>query len=107
MAESSEASYLVDRLPQVDDQIRSLATGAAELGLYDSYLKALNAIVAKLKAEPLTWGDPEYHTRQQGGVVCRALHPPLVVHYVVFEVECVVCILGIKPLPAHPLSKER
>jgi hypothetical protein len=106
MAESPGPGHVVDRVSQVDEQIRLLAARAAKLGLYDSYLGAIRTVLAKLKADTLTWGDPEYHTHQQGGVVCHALHPPLVIYYVVFEVERVVCILSIKPFPGHPLSRD-
>jgi hypothetical protein len=59
MAESPGVGYVVDRVSQVDEQIRSLAARAAELGLYNSYLEAMRAVLAKLKTEPLTRGDPE------------------------------------------------
>jgi hypothetical protein len=67
---------------------------------------ALETIVAKLETEPLAWGDPEYATKQQGGLVLRGLLFPFIVRYVTFEQQRVVCILKIQVFPGHPLEAE-
>jgi hypothetical protein len=101
-----DSPYQIDRLPQVDEHLRALGERAARLGILDEYLNALKHAIHRLQAVPLTWGDPAYHTRREGGVVCHAIAPPLVFHYVVFEPERVVCILKVKPLPGHALETE-
>jgi hypothetical protein len=83
MAESSEQpdKYTVDRLPDVTVQIRRLVERAKQLGTAAAVLDALEAIVAKLETMPLEWGDPEYATKQAGGLVLRGLLFPFIVQY--------------------------
>jgi hypothetical protein len=104
MVKKDESDYRVDRVRRVVDQIRELGDRAATLGISENYLSALRAILERLQTSPLDWGDPEWRTKRKGGYVCHGILPPLVVHYVVFEPERVVCILNIKPLPGSPLA---
>src|SRR5438445_10159125 len=101
-----DSPYQIDRLPQVDEHLRTLGKRAARLGILGEYLTALRHAIDRLQAAPLTWGNPAYHTHREGGMVCHAIAPPLVFHYVVFEPERVVCILKVKPLPGHALEME-
>ena len=96
--------YQVGRLPQVDETLRALSERAAQLGIHKEYITSLKVILQKLRIEPLVWGDPAYQTHRQGGVVCHAIHAPLIVNYVTFEPEKVVCILKVRPLPGHALE---
>lgn len=98
--------FTVDRLPDVTVEIRRLVGRARELGTANTVLDALENIVEKLETVPLEWGDPEYRTRQAGGLVLRGLLSPFIVRYVTFEQERVVCILKIRVVPGHPLEAE-
>ena len=106
MPAPSDPLYQVERVPAVDEQIRVLAQRARKHGMFVDYLAALRHALRKLGTEPLEWRDPAYHTRHQGGVVCHAIHRPLVFRYVVFEQESVSCILSVKALPGHLLEAD-
>ena len=69
-------------------------------------LDALEAIVAKLETMPLEWGDPEYSTKQAGGLVLHGLLFPFIVQYVTFQHQRLVCILKIRVVPGHPLEEK-
>src|SRR2546423_557284 len=99
-------NYAVDRLPDVTVQIRRLVGRAKQLGIGPAVLDALETIVAKLETMPLAWGDPEYATKQAGGLVLHGLLFPFIVQYVTFEQQRVVCILKIRVFPGHPLEAE-
>jgi hypothetical protein len=94
----------VDRLPVVDEQLRTLAAKAGAMGIRREYLRALHFVLERLRSRPMEWGDPGHRTRKQGGWVCHGICRPLVVHYVVFEPERVFCILKTKPLSGSHLE---
>jgi hypothetical protein len=98
--------YKVGRLAVVNEQIRQIGQRANRLGMRQEVEDALLAVVAKLETEPLTWGDPEYATRQPGGLVLRGLHFPLIVRYAAFEHEHAVIILDLRVFPGQPLGGE-
>ena len=106
MPDMPRIPYVVDHLARVDEQIQTLADKAARRGVHQEYVRALKSLVDRLRTEPLRWGDQEYNTRREGGVVCHTICPPLIAQYVVYELERVVCILGIKPLPGHVLGHD-
>jgi hypothetical protein len=108
MADSSgqPEKYTVDRLPDVTVEIRRLVGRAKHLGTGPQVLDALEAIVAKLETMPLEWGDPEYATKQPGGLVLHGVLFPFIVQYVTFPQQRVVCILKIRAFPRHPLEAE-
>jgi len=99
-----QPEYRLDRVPEVNQQIRDLVAKATPLGTKQQLLDALKEIVAKLTSQPLDWGDPDYNTKKPGGQVCHAILEPLIVHYVVFESDRVVILLKIKPLPGSSLE---
>ena len=90
--------FTVDRLPHVNQQIRTLAERAKARGLLGLYLDSLRKVVSNLEDRPLEWGDPEYHTKQPGGLVCHGTADPLLVRFVVFELQQVVVIIDILPM---------
>jgi hypothetical protein len=96
----------VDRLPAVTEQIWRFAARAKLLGIATQVFDALDVIVSKLETMPLEWGDPEYATKQSGGLVLHGLHFPFIVQYVTYPQQRVVCILKIKAFPRHPLESE-
>lgn len=102
MEPGGEPHYRVSRLHPVMEKIRDLDTRAKAAGIRDTYVAALETMMAKLQTEPLTWGDPLYHPKQPGSVICQAAVNPLVVQYAVYEPEREVVILQI--LPMKPLQ---
>jgi hypothetical protein len=104
VAKEEQSPYRVDRLAEVDSQIRALVAKAATLGNRRQVIDALKAVYERLETDPFGWGDPEYRTQKEGGCVCHGIRAPLVVHYAVFEPERVVVILKIKPLPGSELK---
>ena len=96
--------FTVDRLPEVDQQIRELASEAKVRGFSREYIRALKSIVDELERDPLGWGDPQYHAKSQGSTVCHGVLGPLYVEYVVFEPDSVVVILGLRPMPSAGLD---
>ncbi len=102
---SSSGGYQVDRLPRVLSQIRELAKRAAKAGVQQLYLDSLMESVRKLREGPLSFADPVYNTQKEGGVTCHAIEGPLVVHCVVYQIEKVVLVLDIKPLPGSKLEQ--
>jgi hypothetical protein len=108
MEEPSEqpSKYTVDRLPDVTEQIRRVVGRAKSLGIGRQVLDAIETIVAKLETIPREWGDPEYATKQAGGLVLHGLQSPFIVQYVTFEQQRVVCILKLRIFPGHPLETE-
>lgn len=108
MPDNAEQSgpYKVGRLAVVNEQIRQIGQKAKLLGMRQEIENALLAVVSKLEAEPLTWGDPQYATRHPGGLVLRGLRFPLIVRYAAFEHERAVIILDMRVFPGHPLGGE-
>jgi hypothetical protein len=88
--------YRVGRNAAVDEQIKSLAATARKLGIFKLYQDALLKIVELLTNAPLDFGDPDYHTKLPGGIICHAVHQPLLVRFAVFEDQQIVQILEIK-----------
>lgn len=91
--------YRVGRNSSVNTAITSLATQAKRLGFSSLYEDALLKIHEQLTNQPLEWGDPEYRMVSVNGVVCHAVHQPLLVRFAVFEALQIVQILEIKPFP--------
>src|SRR2546422_510958 len=97
-------TYKVEHIGPVKEQIRTLAARATAAGTGREYLEAIRRIFAELGTRPIEWGDPEWPTRKEGGLVYHGIAKPLIVKYVVYEAERYVCILNIKALPHSPLE---
>jgi hypothetical protein len=76
--------YKIERIADVDEQIRALVQEAAAAGAADTVFQALDTMLEQLKTKPLRWGDPQFRTRKKGGLVLRAICEPLIVRYAVF-----------------------
>lgn len=96
MPTGNGAPFHVDRFAKVDEQLKALAASAKAKGQAAAFLTSLKKVIGHLKADPLQWGDPLYHTKKAGGIVRRGTVFPLLVHYVVYEVERVVQILDVR-----------
>ena len=81
-----------------------MAAKASASGIKRQFFDALDFIIEQLKNRPDGWGDPEWHTRQPGGVVYHGFHPLLVARYVVFEAERLVILLNLKAMPRSVLD---
>jgi hypothetical protein len=99
MSSDPEGKYTVDRVPEVNKQIRELARKAKAKDSLKKYLNALESTLQKLERDPLGWGDPEYHPQSEGSTVCHGISGPLYVRFVVFDAEGVVIILQLRAMP--------
>jgi hypothetical protein len=97
-------TYLVDRTPAVNQQVRDLAKHAKARRISEAYQDALKRIARNLQERPLEWGDPQSHTQHPGGLYCHGVEWPLYVRYTAYEAERKVIIYDISPLPHTPLS---
>ena len=86
------------------EEIRALEDLAKKRGLEQRYADALKQIVRHLLTHPLEWGDPEYHLKHEGAVVCHRIVDLLVVRFAVYEIEEVVHIFEIKPVSSSPIG---
>jgi hypothetical protein len=105
MASGQEWPYKVDPTGPANQQIRQLVAKAEEQGTRTSVLATLAAIVRQLRTRPLEWGDPLYHTRLEGGLVCRGLEEPLIALYAVFESRKLVWLLDVRAISKSPLAE--
>jgi hypothetical protein len=105
MASDAGQRYTIQQPTAVIRAIHELGKKAARAGITKKFVEALKTIMAKLATEPLTWGEPRYHPKKKGSVVCQAVCKPLSIHYVVFEVERAVVILTIVGFPGTPLEQ--
>ncbi len=104
MASGEESRYRVEPTGPAKEQMRELIAKPPAGSELQQVVDALKAIVSQLETRPQDWGDPEYQTRKEGGMVCHGIQPPLFVRYVVFEAEKVVCLLQVKALPGSSLA---
>jgi hypothetical protein len=88
---AADPPFEITQLPRV--------AGAQDPVKRQRMIASLKEILSRLRKAPVEWGDPQYHTKKLGGLVYRGFHPPFVVHFVVYEMEHVVCILKIRFLP--------
>jgi hypothetical protein len=95
MTQSSDNHFFVDRLSIVDEQIEQLFLQAKSRQTKRTLIETLRTIHHDLMERPLEVGDPAFRTKKEGGVVCHRIVRPLVVHFVVFENEKIVCILKV------------
>src|SRR5712671_3481048 len=100
MSHPSNGPFTVDRLATVDRQVEQLVGQAKTTGARLEIISLLRRIYRELQERPLQFGDPAYHTKKEGGVVCHRVIAPIVIHFVIFEIDKVVCILKIAALTA-------
>jgi len=101
---AEEPIFAVSQIAAVTRRIRALGKLARHLGIENEFLADLTTIAVKLQTEPVAWGEPEYHPKKEGSVVCHGIAGALFVQFAVFEPERKVTILRVKPLPGSPLS---
>ena len=101
---AEKPGYKVDFLPAVKEALLRLGDRAAAAGLHREYVRAVRAIIDRLRTRPLEWGDPLWRTHKPGGMVYQGNVDPLLVRYVVYEHQRYVCILKIMPVPRSRLD---
>lgn len=92
----SSPPYQITKINAVVQAIRGIISSEKDWEKRNALADALEAIVDRLRTDPLAWGDPQYRTKKEGGLICRGLYPPFSVHFAVYELERVVCVLDIK-----------
>jgi len=97
-------TFTIDRFHHVNQQICDLAQKATTLGIRQTYVDTLHMALDHLENHPLDWGDPEYHTKEPGGLVCHGIVGPLFFRFVVYETQKIVIICDIIPSPFSELA---
>ena len=87
----------------VKEQMQTLADLASFAGFRQRYRDALTTMRRRLENDPLEWGDPLFRKPQVGGVVCRAVVDPIVIHYSVHESNKSVIIIRVDSLFEWPI----
>src|SRR4051812_30982849 len=105
MASSERPRYRVDPTGPANQQIRDLIAKAAAGTERQHVADALEGIFSQLETRPADWGDPEWRTRKEGGMVYHAIQASLIVRYVVFEPEKVVWLLDVRAWPSSSLAE--
>jgi hypothetical protein len=90
--------YHIGHFAGIKAKIQRLAEQAQERGIRKAYLDALTEITTNLRTRPLEWGDPEYNTNKEGGVVCHGIVHPVLVRFSVHEPEQTVLIFDVQLL---------
>lgn len=101
---AEEGLFDVSQLATVTRQIRELGKVAFRRELRAEFVAALNTMYLNLRNNPVEWGEPRFHPKKEGSLVCDGVAPPLLVNYVVFEVERKVMILSVKAFPNSRLD---
>ncbi|MFO0966861.1 MAG: hypothetical protein U0793_14910 [Gemmataceae bacterium] len=89
--------YIVDQLAHVVDKLKDLLARMPPVKRRQA-AEALDVAMARLRSDPLGWGEAAFRTIKDGGLVCLGVARPFGVQYVAFEKEKVVCILDINIL---------
>ena len=106
MARAPEPPFQVSNSQRVAEQTRELGQLAATRGAGALFAAAVRTIHERLESAPLEWGEPRYHLRAMGLLVCHAIHAMLHVSYAVDEARRIVYILAIEPVPHGLLDQD-
>ena len=98
MSSNGQTGYELRHLPVVAQQIKDAGEKAAIVGKKTAFVAAMTIVLAKLQAEPTTWGDPEYNLHQPGACVYHGICDPVIAKYAVFERDKVVLVMRITVL---------
>lgn len=101
---ADEGLFDVRQLSSVTRQVCDLGKVAIRRGAREEFAAAIYTTYFSLRKHPLEWGDPKFHPKKEGSVVCNGVAPPLLVNYVVFEIERKVVILSVKAFPNSSLD---
>ncbi len=79
MSSNGHLDYNVGYLAVAKQQIQDLAARVDGHSQKKALASALKSVLAKLRTEPSTWGDPEYNLQKPGGCVYYGIHKPVIV----------------------------
>src|SRR3954466_5994193 len=99
MPPSAPAPFHVSQLTGVTQAVRELLESARAAGNAKEMTEVLRLTIGKLKADPISWGEAQFHPKKAGSVVCQRIWRGISVRYAVFEQERKVMILEIKAYP--------
>lgn len=105
MAESPVPPYRVDHLAVVSSQLRALSEIAKSAGLGADLFITVRLAFGRLALNPHAFGEPSFRTRREGGIVCRAVVWPIVIHYAVFDPDGIAMITELQAIPGTPLDR--
>ena len=105
MASAEESRYRVDSTGPAKEQVRELIAKTSTSSELRRLVGALEVILTQLETQPHDWGDPEYRTRKEGGMVYHGIVSPLIVWYAVYEPEKVVWLFDVQALSNTPLAE--
>ena len=97
-------SYRLGITGPAKDEYRQIGMEAAHLGLGQAVEQAMNGVVARLRRDPTSFGEPLYRMRKLKMVVRCAAIAPLFIEYGVHDDEPVVVIRKVRWLvdPSTP-----
>jgi hypothetical protein len=87
------------------DRLKAWANEASELGIREAFIAALKTINERLTTDPLGWGDPYFHLRQLGVLLCHGTHAMIHVYFAVDEAKKIVYVKEFRPMPGGPLDR--
>lgn len=73
-------------------------------GMLGDFLDALETAAARLKEEPLRFGDKLHRAKHQDGVFCNGVSAPLLFRFVVYQSKKTVIVHRVLPLPGSALD---
>jgi hypothetical protein len=85
-------------------RLRELGHRASGVGLGGEYADSVRAMHARLTADPLGWGDPQYRLPVLGVLMCHRMHWFLQISYGIDEVNRLVFLKEIKARPGSQLD---
>lgn len=99
MPDNPEGSFRVLYFDHTIKATKALADRATALGIRQLFLASLKAVQTKLKHEPLTWGDPLFRYHHMGLVMRHGIQSLVHVYYAVDEVNRLVYVRDLLPMP--------
>jgi hypothetical protein len=104
MVEQSRGPYEVIFLWIAERQVVESAARAVSPEVKNSFLGAVRAIVARLEADPTSWGERKFRYKYAGLDAYERLQDRIVTHYAVDEIHRVVYVTECRPALDHPLA---
>jgi hypothetical protein len=106
MTTPPDPSFHLVYFPVMLEQVKQLRQIALDRGRADEFRTSLGVIVARLTADPQSWGEPLYPLRHLGLVVYHKVSRGLLVRSAVDEVRRIVYLREIVPLSGSPLAAD-
>jgi hypothetical protein len=104
MASDGGPDFKIDMSAVIRERLERLRDVAFRHRVPKGFAEDLRAIVARLKTDPLAWGDPLFDLHQLGMTVQRGQSPFLYVYYCVNVDRRIAFIRRIEPYQYGPLA---